>query len=106
MYKAGCRWILFGIESGDPEMIKIVKKGINIDLAKPTIDHCRKCGITVQASFIIGFPDETEEQIRSTIKLAKSLPSAMPVLNILTLLPNSEMYYEHIKHDFEYFSYL
>ncbi len=97
MYQAGCRWILFGLETGDPDIMKIIKKGINLDLAKPTIDYCRKLGITVQASFIIGFPDETEEQIKSTIRLAKSLPSAMPVLNILTLLPNSEMYYEHIK---------
>ena len=102
MYQAGCRWILFGIESGDPDMIRTIKKGINLDLAKPTIDYCRKVGMTVQASFIIGFPGETEEQVKRTVALAKELPSAMPVLNILTLLPNSEIYFNQIETNPDY----
>ena len=97
MYQAGCRWIVFGIETGDPDMIRTIKKGINLDLAKPTIDYCRKLGITVQATFIIGFPDETVEQVKKTVKLAKELSSAMPVLNILTILPNSEIFFEQVQ---------
>ena len=99
MYKAGCRWILFGIESGSPEMIKKIKKGIDLNLAKPTIDYCRKLGITVQASFIIGFPGETEKQIRQTVELAKQVSAGLPVLNILTVLPNSEIYFDLIKNN-------
>ncbi len=58
--------------------------------------------MTVQASFIIGFPDETEEQVKRTVALAKELPSAMPVLNILTLLPNSEIYFNQIETNPDY----
>ena len=60
MYKAGCRWILFGIESGNPERIKTIKKNIDLSIAKETIAWCENAGMTVQASFIIGFPEETE----------------------------------------------
>ena len=92
MYKAGCRWILFGIESGSPQMIRKIKKGIDLSLAKPTIDYCEKIGITVQASFIIGFPDETPAEMQQTIDFALSLHASLPVLNILIPAPNSEVY--------------
>ena len=99
MYKAGCRWILFGIESGDKEIIKKIKKGTDLSLAKSTIDYCVKCGITVQATFIIGFPDETENQIKETVTMAKQLSAGLPALNILTVLPNSEIFFDQTKNN-------
>ena len=99
MYQAGCRWILFGIETGSQEMIKKIKKGTDLRLAKPTIDYCEKIGMTVQATFIIGYPDETVEQMQQTIDLALSLPASLPVLNILTPLPNSEIYFHQLEVD-------
>lgn len=92
MYKAGCRWILFGIESGNPERIKTIKKNIDLSIAKETIAWCENAGMTVQASFIIGFPEETEEELRETVRFAKSLNSSIINMNILTPLPNSEIY--------------
>ena len=92
MYKAGCRWILFGIESGSQDMINKIKKSTDLKLAKPTIEYCEKTGITVQASFIIGFPGETEEDIKKTVALALELPASLPVMNILAPVPNSEIY--------------
>ncbi|MBQ6163394.1 MAG: B12-binding domain-containing radical SAM protein [Clostridia bacterium] len=97
MYKAGCRWILFGIETGSQDMIKKIKKSTDLRLAKPTIDYCEKIGLTVQATFIIGFPDETADEIRQTVELAKELSASLPVLNILTPLPNSEIYFHEVE---------
>lgn len=97
MYAAGCRWILFGIESGCEQVVRNIKKGIDLSLAKPTIDYCFEKGITVQASFIIGFPGETEEQIKQTVNMAKQFSKCLPVLNILTVLPNSEIYNDQIE---------
>ncbi len=91
MYRAGCRWILFGIESGSPERIKKVKKSIDLNLALRNVTWCENAGITVQASFIIGFPHETEEELRKTLALAKQMPASLIVMNILTPMPNSEM---------------
>lgn len=92
MYKAGCRWILFGIESGNESRIKTIKKNIDLSLAKNTIELCESKGITVQASFIIGFPDETAQEISNTITFAESLGASLVVMNILIPLPNSEIY--------------
>lgn len=92
MYKAGCRWILFGIESGNQERIDRIKKNINLGIAKESVEMCEKRGITVQASFIIGFPDENAEEIKQTISFAESLGASLVVMNILVPLPNSEIY--------------
>lgn len=99
MYKAGCRWILFGIESGSQETISAIKKGTDLRLAKPTIEYCEKLGITVQASFIIGFPRETPALMQKTIDMAYNLGASLPVLNILMPMPNSEIYFEQVKHN-------
>ena len=92
MHRAGCRWILFGIESGSEERIREIRKKINLKTAKQTVDWCKKTGITVQTSFIIGFPDETPEEMQQTIDLAESLDPNLVVMNILIAFPNSDIY--------------
>ena len=99
MYKAGCRWILFGIESGDPQMIDAIKKNIDLSLAKPTVEHCEKLGMTVQVSFIIGFPGETCEQMQKSIDMALSLNASLPQLNILIPAPGSEIYDDLVRNN-------
>jgi magnesium-protoporphyrin IX monomethyl ester (oxidative) cyclase len=92
MARAGCRWILFGIESGSKERIASIKKKINLDLAYQTVEWCEKAGITVQASFIIGFPGETPEEMQKTVDFAERLPASLVAMNILTPIPNSEIW--------------
>ena len=97
MYRAGCRWILFGIESADPDRLRAIKKGIDLAWADETVRWCKQIGITVQTSFIIGFPHEKPEEMQKTIDLAKRLQANMNVMNILTAIPNSEIYTEAMR---------
>jgi len=64
MYNAGCRFLLFGVETGCEARMKEIKKGIDLKKAKETFDNCKEIGITTQGSFIIGYPDETEDEIK------------------------------------------
>ena len=92
MYRAGCRWILFGIESGSEERIRSIKKRIDISLAEETVRWCKDAGITVQASFIIGFPGETEDEVRQTVALGLRIRANLLIMNVLTPIPNSELF--------------
>lgn len=92
MYDAGCRWILFGIETGCKERVIAIKKGINLDKVKETFDNCREIGITTQSAFIIGYPDETESELIETIRFAFSLKANLCPFTILYLQPGSEMF--------------
>ena len=92
LYEAGCRWIFFGIETGSPEMQKVINK--NIDYAKiaPTFEVLNKIGITTIASFIIGFPNETVDQLRDTVKLLNTIKANLTPVFHFTPLPGTELY--------------
>lgn len=92
MYDAGCRWIFFGVESGSDEMLKAIHKNIDKEAIKPTMDALRKIGITSICSFIIGFPDETVEQLRDTVEIIDNVNANLTPIYHFTPLPGTELY--------------
>ena len=70
-YESGCRWVDFGIESGNKEQLKKMEKMIPYDQIEPTFEMCERAGLVSMANFIIGLPGETEDQIRDTVEMAK-----------------------------------
>ncbi|MCR5041985.1 MAG: B12-binding domain-containing radical SAM protein [Clostridia bacterium] len=92
MYDAGCRWIFFGIESGSREMQARIHKNIKYDLIKPTVELLNGMGFTTMASFIVGFPDETVEQLRDTAAMINDLPLGLTPIFHFTPLPGTEFY--------------
>lgn len=75
MASAGCRMLLYGVESGSPKMLETLQKGVRrrkistIERVQWTID----CGIFPSLSMVIGNPDETEEDLDATLTLANEL---------------------------------
>jgi anaerobic magnesium-protoporphyrin IX monomethyl ester cyclase len=90
MYNAGCRSLLIGVESGSDERIKKIKKNINLKQARETFANCKEIGITTQSSFIIGYPDETEEELKQTVRFALSLDTQLSPFNVYFMQPGSE----------------
>ncbi|MCL2194869.1 MAG: B12-binding domain-containing radical SAM protein [Oscillospiraceae bacterium] len=76
MHNAGCRWIFFGVESGCPDMQKRINKRIDLTKVVEQFEMCKEIGISVFCNFIIGFPDETKEQIKKSVQLAQRLESS------------------------------
>ncbi len=73
MRDAGCDAVSFGIESGNPEMLKQVKKGITLKQARNAVQMCKGEGVLAHASFIVGLPGETAETLEDTRSFAESL---------------------------------
>jgi anaerobic magnesium-protoporphyrin IX monomethyl ester cyclase len=73
MKRAGCNRIYFGIESGVPEILERVNKGITLEQVRETIRTTKRIGIRALGFFLIGSPGETRETVRQTLKFAKEL---------------------------------
>jgi len=91
MEEAGCRSIDIGIESGNNEMLKKMRKGITIEQAIAAANLIRKHGIRLTANFIIGFPDETEETLNDTFTAMKKIRGKL-IYNIFTPYPGTEAF--------------
>lgn len=73
MKEAGCWLMAFGIESGNDEIQRKIKKGTNADEARKAIRLCKEAGIKTLGFFMIGFPWDSESSIKDTSNLIKEL---------------------------------
>jgi len=73
MKENGLRLLLVGYESGDDQILLNIKKGLRTDIARRFSEDCRKLGIMVHGTFILGLPGETQETIAKSIAFAKEI---------------------------------
>src|SRR6202034_151097 len=92
MREAGCRLLIVGFESGDPQILKNIKKGATVERARDFARDCHKLGLTIHGDFILGLPGETKESIRNTINFAKTLDVETIQVSIAHAYPGTEFY--------------
>ncbi len=91
MKAAGCWLISIGIESGNDQVLKFIRKPIRRKEAERVCEWADEVGLQVRGFFMIGHPIDTKATIRQTIDFAKSLPLFTVNFTILQLLPGSEV---------------
>lgn len=88
----GLRLLLVGFESGNQEILNQIKKGIKLEGAREFMKNCRKLGITVHGTFIIGLPIETRETVEETIRFACEINPHTIQVSIAAPYPGTELY--------------
>jgi anaerobic magnesium-protoporphyrin IX monomethyl ester cyclase len=97
MAAAGCWMISWGLESGSPEVLKRMHKGIKPEKTREALALSHQLGIKNWGYFIIGMPGETLETIDETIAFAKSLPLTLALFHIAAPYPGTPFYYEAVE---------
>ncbi|NQT07204.1 MAG: radical SAM protein [Candidatus Omnitrophica bacterium] len=91
MYRAGCRRINLGVETGSPRSLKLLRKSSTVEANARAIDLCRKAGIETKSYLTVGYPWETKADVMLTVNFLKKHPPT----NIQTLIvfpfPNTEL---------------
>lgn len=90
--KAGCHRIHYGVESANPEILNILKKGITLDQVELAFKTSKNLGIETLAYFMIGSPSETREQMQNTINYASKLNPDYCHFAITTPYPGTPLY--------------
>lgn len=92
MREAGCHQVMFGVESGDEEILRTIRKPIDREKTRWAIKTAQKVGLEVRAAFLLGNPNETEESMARTIDYALELDPDIAIFNITTPYPGTSMF--------------
>ena len=68
---AGLNLIIWGVESGNNRILKLMKKGTNKEDMENVLQNSKEVGISNVLYIMFGFPKETEEEFKETIEFLK-----------------------------------
>jgi len=92
MKKAGCEFLAYGLETGNPDMLKVIKKAISLEKARETFELTKKIGLKFAVNFIIGHQEETFERAMDSINFAKSIPADYVNFSNMIPYPGTEIF--------------
>jgi anaerobic magnesium-protoporphyrin IX monomethyl ester cyclase len=92
MKKSGCYAFSVGIESGSEKIRKHMKKKLDTKTIEEKVKLIRKHSINVHGFFILGYPEETREDMEMSFEFSRRIPFNTVYFNIFNPNPGSEIY--------------
>ena len=93
MSESGCQYVDVAMESGIERVLKdVIHKPLNLEYGKKMLETLKKYHIDTAVNFVIGFPGETWNEIRRSLKVAEDIDVDYIKIAIATPLPNTELY--------------
>ena len=89
---AGLKRTAFGVESGDPEILKSIDKKVDHDTIRWAFQNAKDVGLETIAFLIIGLPGETRETMQRTIDFAIELDPLIANFSMMTPYPGTKVY--------------
>ena len=98
MAKAHCRTLMFGIESGSQKILDRLKKEQTLEEIETAVNNAKKAGIEiVHGFFVVGNPDETEEDMRKTFRFAARIRIDSFGFNRLCVYRGTPLWSEYVQ---------
>ncbi len=96
MKAAGCKRVGFGVENGDPDMLRnVIRKGQTIDMVREAFANAKAAKLQTMGFFIYGMPGDTEETMEKTIQIGVGTGSQAGQFPAGRALPR----HRHVRHD-------
>ena len=88
----GCHQVMFGVESGDDEILRNIRKPIDKERTNAAVRLAKSVGLEVRATFMVGNPGETVESMQRTRDYALELDPDLALFNITTPYPGTQLF--------------
>jgi hopanoid biosynthesis associated radical SAM protein HpnJ len=92
MKESGLRLLLVGFESGNAQILRNIKKGVMLERARQFMRDCKRLGIKVHGTFIVGLPGETSQTIQETMQFACEIDPDTIQVSLAAPYPGTEFY--------------
>jgi len=92
MKAAGCEQVHIGVESGDQEILRRSGKNVTLEKVRASVHAARQAKLFIQANFIFGHPNETEQTAQSTVDFAATLGADRCGFAIMVPFPGTDVY--------------
>jgi radical SAM superfamily enzyme YgiQ (UPF0313 family) len=97
MKENGLRLLLVGYESGDDQILHNIKKGLRTEIAARFTADCRRLGILIHGTFILGLPGETVQTIQKTIDFAQQINPHTIQVSLAAPYPGTALYRQAVE---------
>ncbi len=102
MADSGCRRFFVGVESGDPDVLRKVKKEHSTEQVMTMVDRMAEFGISPDMSFTLGYPEDAARDVRLSLELAvevkRRCPDAVFILNTYTPYEGTPLFADAVAH--------
>ena len=92
MRAANFQVLIIAIESADQQVINQLKKGLDLDKVRKTVDMVVNKGFRVGLFFMMGLPFDTVESLQKSVEFAASLPAHHVFFWRVTPFPGTKLY--------------
>ena len=95
MRKAGCETMCYGIDSGSKSTLAFIRKDIDREVLFDRVSETTEAGIVPTLSFVIGFPEESRQDLEATLELvlkSAATGNANILVQMTTILPGTDLY--------------
>jgi len=115
MKRSGCWMVSFGIESGSQKILDLCDKKITLEQSRRAVAVARQAGLISIGHFVLGFPGETRETLRETIRFSREVNPDFVEFYIATPFPGSRLFesmkselpqdWKNIRYDYDPYRY-
>jgi anaerobic magnesium-protoporphyrin IX monomethyl ester cyclase len=92
--KAGIVHVYVGLEATSQETLDRIDKQASVEQGRESVRLIREHGMLSETSFVLGFPEETEESVRRTLEAARFFDPDMAHFIAITPWPYADIYRE------------